>query len=86
MTKFSKSANVPFSKTPFKSPGDQNNAVISGEAPVAYALAPSAVPLIKAGKVGNSWEGLFAPAKTPQPIVLWLAAETKKAVEDPATA
>ena len=116
MAVLAKSENFPFAQTEYKSPGEQNNAVISGEAQIAYALAPSAAPLIKAGKVraiaydnptrnpdlpdvptlvesgaapgkvGNSWEGLFAPAKTPQPIVDWLAAEVKKAVEDPATA
>lgn len=31
------------------------------------------------------WVGLFAPAKTPKPIIDRLAAEVKKAVEDPVT-
>jgi tripartite-type tricarboxylate transporter receptor subunit TctC len=31
------------------------------------------------------WVGLFAPAKTPKPIIDRLAAEVRKAMEDPVT-
>lgn len=115
MAVLAKEMNIPIQHIPFKGLGGAVTALLGDEVQAMFVIAPTALPLIKAGKIraiayenptrskflpnvptlvesgvppspiSSSWDGLFAPANTPKPVVDWLSQQVSKALSKPAT-
>ena len=87
---FNQKAGVDMLHVPYKGGGPAVAAVISGEVQVHYPAGSVGVPHHKAGRLraiaftGAKRHGVFAPAKTPAPIVKRVQEAIHKALQQPA--